>query len=256
MLYRNFLILFPALFFQSAQISAETIIDCTADAYKLERNWFGLQQKVYFKLLGISSGWTQFCKGGVLTFEGSLAVCSETIKTYVRVNPEITVAKVKKFNCPEGADEPNQPLFLFERMHSDFISVSYYGEKNPDQHFLEQGCSYIGPLMKIPAIQVKVNQGEWVTKDFPEAYPFIGLSTEKFGYLGRDYSIDTLYERLVFDDINHNYRRQSGSVFETYVDFGLAYFDSLSWEIDPKTDERISERTTKYSRRCKKLTER
>ena len=67
---------------------AETILDCSVDAYKLDKSLFGLKQRVSEKFIGIDSNWRTFCKHGEMTFEGSTVVCTETFKSYLRVNPE------------------------------------------------------------------------------------------------------------------------------------------------------------------------
>lgn len=247
---------------------AEIILDCSVDAYKLEKSLFGLKQKVSTKYVGIDSNWKTFCKNGEVTFEGSTVVCTETFKSYLRVNSEQIVAKVKRFECPKDAELPRAPQLW---LHED----DYYSKKapansvadrvlivrddnykfiDPNEHFKEQKCTYFGELINVPAIQKKYDAGKWTTAVFPRSYPFIGLIHRDQYTNGMTVpDTDYLYERFVFGHLDENYTKKSGSIHKTYIDFGLGEYNYVGWQIDPDTGERISKQDTKYNRRCKKI---
>lgn len=226
---------------------AETILDCSVAAYKLDKSLFGLKQRVSEKFIGIDSNWRTFCKHGEMTFEGSTVVCTETFKSYLRLNPKQIVARVQKFRCPENSAHPNQPKFIFERNNPDILSFAYIAaEGDPNTHFRNNKCEYYGPIIDVISVQKKHNSTDWKTVEFPQTYPFIGFSK---GYSQNE----EVYERLVFGDIDKNYTKKSGSIHKTYIDFGLGEYNSVSWQIDPDTGERTSKQDTKYNRRCKKI---
>lgn len=221
---------------------AEIILDCTAYAYKWEKSLFGLRQRVSQKYVGVDSNWGKFCKSGKLIFEGSTAVCTRKIKDYLRINPNITVAKVKRFKCPEGAKSPNAPLFTRETKNHDGLRILYVDflkPKDANKHFKEQNCTYIGPLIAVPAIQTKVNPESWSTAKFPTSYPFINLiNPDDYNERTPIPDTDYLYERFVFGDIDENYREKNGGIHKTYIDFGLGEYNRVSWDIDPDTEEK------------------
>lgn len=256
------------IFLSANAAFAETILDCSVDAYKLEKRLFGLKQRVSEKYIGIDSNWKTFCKNGEMTFEGSTVVCTETFKSYLRVNPEQIVAGVKRFECPKDAELPRAPQLW---LHDD----SFYSKKapadveydsmlivrddtykfiDPKEHFKQQKCIYIGDQINVPAIQTKNDGDKWTTAVFPRSYPFIRLINRDQYTPGMVVSdTDYLYERFVFGYLDENYTKKSGSIHTTYIDFGLGEYNSISWQIDPDTGEKTSKHDTKYNRRCKKI---
>lgn len=238
---------------------AEIILDCSVYAYKLEKSFLGLNKRVSTKLQGFDPNWKKFCNGGHMSFEGSTIVCTETFKSYLRVNPEQIVAKVKRFECPEGAKYPNTPMFSEQPEYSDDgikiirIYKDHFKRKDPNKHFREQNCRYIGPVIAVPAIQTKFNQEIWTTAEFPKSYPFIFFvhpdDYEKVRYIS---DTDYLYERLVFGDIDETYKEKSGRIDTTYIDFGLGEYNTAGWIIDPDTEEKKSKQPARIHQ-CEKI---
>ena len=178
------------------------------------------------------------------------------------------MAKVKRFECPKDAELPRAPqLWLHEDNYYEekqpadakyesilWVRPDKYEFIDPDEHFKKQKCVYFGEQINVPAIQIKQNAGKWTTAVFPRSYPFIGLiNRDEYtaGMLVPD--TDYLYERFVFGYLDESYTKNTGSVYKTYIDFGLGEYNSISWQIDPDTGKKTSKQDTKYNRRCKKI---